>query len=277
MADNPPSGAILDYFVKSAKASPLVLEILDDRGQLVRRYSSDDKPPQPDLRRIQTTPDWVPVHEAPSASAGMHRFVWDLHYELPEELASSSRGSRGSVGPWAPPGRYTARVSHGGKTLTRSIVVTKDPRVRSVTDADLVRQYELARDVQAERVRVSVALRQAGSLRKQIAAAREGRKGKRTSALDALERAIDLAAGPPTRSPSEEYFDPGGLSPTSLRRLSRSLSDLQAAVESADAAPTPDALAGLAERRKLVDQGLARWKALLATDVPKAGIALDAK
>jgi photosystem II stability/assembly factor-like uncharacterized protein len=275
MADNPPSGAILDYFVKSDKASPLVLEILDDRGQPVRRYASDDKSPQPDLQRIQTTPDWMPMPEPPSASAGMHRFVWDLHYDLPQELVNPTRGFRGRAGLWAPPGRYTVSVSHAGKTLTRSIVVARDPRVRSVTDVDLVRQYELARDVQAERVRVSAALRQAGSLRKQIAAAREGRKGKGASALDALEKAIDLAAGPPTLSPSEEFFDPGGLSPTSLRRLSRSLSELQSAVESADAAPTPDALTGFAERRKLVDQGLARWQAVLATDVPKAGIVLE--
>jgi photosystem II stability/assembly factor-like uncharacterized protein len=266
MADNPPSGAILDYFVKSEKASPLVLEILDDRGQPVRRYTSDDKPTQPDLQRIQTTPDWVHVEEPPSAAAGMHRFVWDLHYELPPELVGAAR--RRGAGPWAPPGRYSVRVTHAGKTLTRSLAVARDPRVRSVTDADLVRQYELARDIQAERVRVSVALSQAGSLRKQIAAAREGKKGS-TTGLDALEKAIDVAAGPPMLSPSEEYFDPQGLSPTSLRRLSRSLSQLQSAVESADAAPTPDALTGFAERRKLVEQGLARWKAVLTTDAPK--------
>jgi photosystem II stability/assembly factor-like uncharacterized protein len=272
MADNPPSGAIVDYFVKSDKASPLVLEILDERGQLVRRYASDDERPQPDLQRIQTTPDWASVPEPPSASAGMHRFVWDLGYGLPQELVNPVRGSRGRAGLWAPPGRYTVRVSHAGKTLSRSLIVTRDPRVRSVTDADLVRQFELARDVQTERVRVSAALRQVGSLRKQIAAARDGKKGKRPAALDRLEKAIDLAAGPPMLGPSEEYFDPGGLSPTSLRRLSRSLSQLQTAIESADAAPTPDALAGFAERRKLVDQGLARWNAVLTTDAPKAGI-----
>jgi hypothetical protein len=274
MAENPPSGAIVDYFVRSAATGPLVLEVLDDKGKLVRRYTSDEKPPSADLQRIQTTADWVPAPEPPSAAAGMHRFVWDLHYELPEELVSPSRRGRVGVGPWAPPGRYSVRVSHGGRTVTRSLVVGRDPRVRSVTDADLVRLFELARDVQGERVRVGVALRQAGALRKQIAEARERGQGKAATALDGLEKAIDLVAGPPMLSPADEFFDPGGLSPTSLRRLSRSLSELQAAVESADAAPSPDALTGLAERRKLVEVGLARWQDVLATDAPKAGIVL---
>jgi hypothetical protein len=205
----------------------------------------------------------------------MHRFVWDLHYELPPELAIPSRRNRGAAGPWAPPGRYSVRVSHAGRTVTKSLVITRDPRIRAVTDADLVRQYELARDVQVERVRVGAALRQAGALRKQIAAARERGKGQGAAALDELEKAIDLAAGPPALSPAEEFFDPGGLSPTSLRRLSRSLSELQTAIESADAAPSPDALTGLAERRKLVAEGLARWQVVLATDAPNAGIVLE--
>ena len=187
MAENPPGGAIIDYFLKSATTEPLVLEILDARGDLVRRYASDDEPSPPDVQRIQITPDWVPVPAPPSAGAGAHRFVWDLHYGLPPELVSPTRGFRGSAGPWAPPGRYTARVTQAGKTVTQPLVVTRDPRLRaSITDADLVRQYELARDIQAERVRVSSALRQAGSLRKQIAVAREGGKGHGAAALDAL-------------------------------------------------------------------------------------------
>ena len=57
--------------------------------------------------------------------------------------------------------------------MTQPLVVVRDPRLpSSVTDADLVRQHELSRDIQAERVRVAVGLRQADALRKQIAARR---------------------------------------------------------------------------------------------------------
>jgi photosystem II stability/assembly factor-like uncharacterized protein len=278
MAENPPSGAILDYFVKSGVPAPLALEILDAKGELVRRYASDDEPAQPaDLQRIQITPDWVPVPEPPSTVAGMHRFVWDLHYALPKELAGPTRGFRGGSGPWAPPGRYTVRLTRGGKVVTQPLVVAKDPRLpSSIEDADLVRQYELARDVEAERVRVAVALRQADTLRKQIGAARDKAKGAAVSALDALEQAIDLAAGPPLLGSGEAFLGAVDASHTSLRRLASSLATLQSVVESADAGPTADALAAFNQRGKLVALGLARWHDLLTTDLPKAGKALEA-
>ena len=53
-------------------------------------------------------------------------------------------------------------------------------------------------------------------------------------------------------------------------------SGLQSAVESADAAPTPDAVTGFAERRKMVAQGLARWRDVLASDLPKTNKLLEA-
>jgi len=76
--------------------------------------------------------------------------------------------------------------------------------------------------------------------------------------------------------PGEEYFDTEDVDPTTLRRLSVTLSGLQSAVQSADAAPTPDYMTGLAERRKLLATGLARWQDVLATEVPKANRALQA-
>jgi len=229
----------------------VVLEILDAKGDLVRRYASDaPKPSPPDLQRIQVTPDWLSAPEPPSASAGMHRFAWDLHDALPPELVNPSRSFRGHSGPWAPPGRYTVRLTRGEKAVTQPLLVTKDPRLpSSITDVDLVGQHELARDIQAMRVRVAVGLRQAETLRKQIGTG---------SALDEFARAIDRAAGPPPDS--AESSDPD---PTTLRRLAASLLELQSVVESADAAPTADALAAFTERGKLVDAGLARWQAVL--------------
>jgi len=251
MAENPRTGAVLDYFVKATTPEPVVLEILNANGEIVRRYASDDpRPSPPDLQRIQVTPDWLPVPEPLPASAGMHRFAWDLRDALPPELVNPSRSFRGASGPWAPPGRYTVRLTRSGKTVTQPLVVTKDPRLpSSITDADLVRQHELASEIQALRVRVAVGLRQAETLRKQLGAA---------TGLDELRKAIDRAAGP--SSDSADSSDPD---PTTLRRLAGSLSELQSVVESADAAPTADALAAFNERGKLVDAGLARWQAVL--------------
>jgi hypothetical protein len=268
---------VLDYYLKAAASSPLTLEILDAKGDAVRRFASDEKPRPTDLQRIQITPDWVPVPEPPSAEAGAHRFVWDLHSAPPKELVSPTGSFRGSSGPWAPPGRYTVRLTIGGKTMTQPLLVARDPRLASsLTDTDLVRQFELARDIQAERVRVAAGLRQADALRKQIASLRGKGAGAAAGELDAFVTALDRAAGPPVPAAGEEFFEAEEASPTSLRRVSISLSGLQGAVESADSAPTPDALSGLAERRKLVATSLAAWQDLLARELPALNRALQA-
>ena len=57
LAPNPPFGAYIDY-VALASAGPITLEIFDSSDQLVRRYSSDDKPPAPNLARMTTAPEW---------------------------------------------------------------------------------------------------------------------------------------------------------------------------------------------------------------------------
>jgi len=273
MAENPPAGAVLDYVLKSAASGPVVVEILDAKGEVVRRFASDDGPRMPDLSRIVTTPDWIAGAEPPSAAAGMHRLVWDLHETLPKELVVPG-GMRGAAGPWAPPGRYTVRLTASGKTVTRPLVVTRDPRLpASVTDADLEKQHDVAREILAERLRVANAQKQAADLRTRIAARRKAAPSA-ASALDAFSRAVDAAAGPPVRMPGGEFFDTEEMAPTALRRLAASLAGLQLAVESADAAPTPDAREGLVERRKLVEAGLAAWRNVLASEEPKADRAL---
>ena len=277
MGENPKSGAVLDYVLKTAAPGPLVLEILDAKGEAVRRFASDDKPRPADVSRIVTTPDWALVSEPPSAAAGMHRFVWDLRETLPKVLVSPTGSMRGANGPWAPPGRYTVRLTALGRTLTRPLVVVRDPRLPpSVTDDDLVLQHGLARAIQAERVRVASAQRQVNDLRSQIAVRRKDSPAAASAfdALDAFAKALDRAAGPPVHTAGEEFLYNEEIVPTTLRRLSASLAGLQSAVESADAAPTPDARTGFAERQKMVEEGLERWRDVLGTEFPKVNVAL---
>ena len=270
-AENPPRGAVLDYVLKAAPAGPVVIEILDARGELARRFASDDRVEAPDLQKIQVTEDWVPAPEPPGASAGMHRFVWDLRYTAPKVL-SRGRRSAGS-GVWAPPGRYTVRLTAGGQTLTQPLSVEKDPRVPA-SDADLVRQFELARRIEAERVRVGAALGEAAVLRKQSAAVAGKAPESAAAALADLEKALTRVAGPAVNP--EDFYNLADAAPTSLLRVQVSLGRLQGAVESADAAPTPDAMAGFAERGEAVAQSLAAWQAFLGAELPKANRALAA-
>ena len=96
--ENPPPGAILDYYLASDAAGPVKLEILDTAGRVVRTYSSTDPVPavHPALDPVaynklcQETPNapdcGLPLYwRAPpmviSTRAGMHRVWWDMRYD----------------------------------------------------------------------------------------------------------------------------------------------------------------------------------------------------
>ena len=269
-AENPPRGALLDYLLRAPSTAPVVLEILDGKGAVVRRYASDDVKEPPDLQALRVTEDWVPETEPPSAAAGLHRVVWDLHYA---PAAGLSRSRRAAAGVWAPPGRYAARLTAGGQTLTQALVVRKDARV-AASDEDLVRQFELARRIEAERVRAAAALASATSLRKQAAAVAGKASGQAAAAIAAFGKEVDAVAGPAI-SP-EEFYDVSQAGPTTLLRLVVSLARLQGAIESADAAPTADAVAGFGQRQEALEQGLARWNGLVRTQLPKLNASLGA-
>ncbi len=270
--ENPPSGAILDYYLKAASSTPVTIEILDSKGETVRRFTSDEAPRPPDISRIVITSDWVSTPTPPSASAGLHRLVWDLHYPQAKGIPVSPFG--GAAGLWAPPGRYIARLTAAGQTRTQPLLVLRDPRIKAA-DADLVRQFDLARQIQDERVRVSAARAQADSIRKQLAALKGKASGKATSEIESLTKKLEAIAGPPPASLDEDFFTEPPIDLSTLRRLSTSFQQLARAVESADAAPTPDLLSGFRQRQETLSKTLPRWESLLHADLPRLNDSLS--
>ena len=131
-AENPPTGAIVDYYLRSAPADPVVLEIVNGSGEIVRRYSSADPVQRIDPNTLVVNAVWQRPQESLSAAAGMHRFVWDFRPTPPP--ASGGRGGRGGGGggrgglPPSPPGTYTIRLTVNGKTLSQPLLVRPDPR-----------------------------------------------------------------------------------------------------------------------------------------------------
>ncbi|HEX3558917.1 MAG TPA: hypothetical protein VHU19_06925 [Pyrinomonadaceae bacterium] len=133
LADNPPYGAIIDYYLKSDASGLVTLEILSPAGEVVRRYSSADKLTPVDPNTLDIPASWVPAPKSLPASAGMHRWTWNLR---PPPPADSSRGGGGAAvfgGRGVPPvlpGTYTVRLTVGGKSYTQPLRVQPDPRAR---------------------------------------------------------------------------------------------------------------------------------------------------
>jgi hypothetical protein len=136
LAENPPIGAVIDYYLKATAAGPVTLEILDPAGEVMRRYSSDDKvqPVNPDSLSIPAF--WVPMPKSLPATAGMHRWVWDLRPTPPPPRTGGGGAGGGGGGggggrggaALALPGQYTVKLSVDGRTYTQPLWVKMDPR-----------------------------------------------------------------------------------------------------------------------------------------------------
>jgi hypothetical protein len=130
-AENPPAGAIVDYYLKTAPAGVVTLEILDAAGAVVRRFASDDRPQPRDPNTLNVQTIWAPQVEPLPATAGMHRWVWDLHATPPaggRGRGAGGGGGGGGRGAMMPHGTYTVRLTVDGKTYAQPLLVKADPR-----------------------------------------------------------------------------------------------------------------------------------------------------
>src|SRR5262249_45896781 len=88
---NPPDGAIIDYYLKSRSTPPLRRTIRDERGNLVREFT--DKDPAAPSRPANVPSYWFAPLERLSANRGLNRFVWDLRYAAAPYLPYSYYGN----------------------------------------------------------------------------------------------------------------------------------------------------------------------------------------
>ena len=160
---NPPDGAILHYFLKTA--GPATLEIFDASKTLVRRYTSAEQP-DPIDPTLNVPLYWLRPFQPLSGEAGLHRFVWDLHGAPPAALSHEYPISaiyrdtpREPLGPAVLPGVYTVKLTAGGVTLSQPLTVMMDPRVKTPLTG-LTQQFQLATKVCALIQESSDALKQ---------------------------------------------------------------------------------------------------------------------
>ncbi len=120
--ENPPDGAIIDYYLKD-NSKNVTLEILDAKGNLVRKFSNTDT--------IYKIPDvniplyWIRPQQTLSPNAGSHRFLWDLHYtplNVPPNYpigAVHKNTAPAATSPWVMPGNYMAKLTVDGTVYSK--------------------------------------------------------------------------------------------------------------------------------------------------------------
>jgi len=154
VGENPPDGALLDFWLK-APAKEVRLEFLDAQGEVLRTFDSQDRPEAVDPMSLNVPSFWIRPPQTLPASAGMHRFVWDLRLAAPPAFrheptmaAEPEDTPLEPQGVLVPPGDYRVRLTVDGKVSEQPLVVRMDPRVTTPA-SDLARQYTLGRSLAA--------------------------------------------------------------------------------------------------------------------------------
>lgn len=168
-AQNPPYGALIDYYLKADANGPIVITVADKSGKTIRTIRST------------------------ANKAGVNRAVWDLRYDpptpapgagpggafgggqgrgaggraaqsagqVPTQAAAPAQGGAAAAtgeqagaeefaarfgfggGPSVVPGEYTITLRAAGNQFSKTVRVGLDPRVK-ISDADLAAQLDTA-------------------------------------------------------------------------------------------------------------------------------------
>jgi photosystem II stability/assembly factor-like uncharacterized protein len=272
---NPPDGAIIDYYLAANARGPVTVEILDANGELIRRFASTDKPPAVEkLAAKHPIPMyWVRPTQILSAEAGMHRFVWNLHYDPPKALeyefpisAIVHNTPLNPQGAWVLPGSCTVKLTVDGKSHTQPLTVKMDPRIQTPLD-DLREQQAMEIGAVKGMNESYEALEQVKSVREQLKdlVVKAAGNDKLSKALAALDKKCDALEG--ATQPGFAGVPPSSKQPENLSTLNQHFSAILAVADSADAAPTTQATVAYRDLENSLSTLQKRWSEFRSREI----------
>jgi hypothetical protein len=140
---NPPSGALLSYYLKAASTGDVKVAVLDSAGKIVREMAG-------------------------GKNAGLNRVVWDLRVAGPEGVTEGR-------GPFVLPGKYSVQLSAGGRDVTRTIDIEHDAQM-PVTDAERRARFTFLSSVNALQGKLQSASKAVATVNTSITALSDGFK-----------------------------------------------------------------------------------------------------
>ena len=292
VAPNPPEGAIINYYLKSAASGPVTLEIVGSDGKLARRYSSTDEAFKPNPATITVPLYWFRPLAALSAAPGMHRFTWDMHYQpldgsgrlggpnLPIAAIGHNTVPAPST-PWVNPGQFTVKLTVNSKTYSQPIAVKQDPRVK--TPAPAMQQiYTLSKSLYYSALDAQKAATEAHAVRDQIVKLTTQAAGVLAETLGVFDQKL-AALAPAILPDSGGRGGRGGggrgrgaapvAPPDSLDAASTALASVMNILQGADVRPTTVQLDAIANARATAAKAMTAWSTVKTVDLP----ALNAK
>jgi len=265
VGENPPDGAMIDYFLAKDAAGPVTIEIKDRKDQTVRKYTSTDLPEKYDPKKLRIPEYWIRPLQSVSMKVGLHRFLWDMHYDPvpnvePEyPIAAVYRETApAATSPWVMPGDYTVVLTVDGKRFTQPLSVKMDPRVRA-SIAELQEQFDLSWQLYQLRLKLAPVGKKFEDVAEQLTKLK-ARAAERPDVTQKLEGFSQILTkfGPPHQRPG---------APPSLFVLG-STTRLFDETQGADAVPTAAVKTAAADLQTKVAPVMEAWQQLLKVDLP---------
>lgn len=205
---NPPDGAVIDYYLKDKIEGEVSLYILNTEGKVVRHYSSTDTLYK--IGDVNIPHYWIRPQQILSNEKGVHRFIWDLHYQPlnvpPQYPISAIYGNTAPAptSPWVMPGTYTVKLIVNDKTFSQTVTVVMDPRVKTSTK-DLQQQFDLSFQCYQNRQKCFIALKQINSYQSQIKALMPKADDELKTSLTAISKKLTALTVTPQGSTDENF------------------------------------------------------------------------
>jgi photosystem II stability/assembly factor-like uncharacterized protein len=299
---NPPAGAVIDYWLKTSLKKPekkdaavstssspespakteagkgegekkegekkeeapkITLEVLDASGKVIRKFPKKEEPAGDEENPFERDrgADNLP------ADAGLNRFVWDLRYEGATKVPRAPLWGGGTEGPVALPGTYRVRLTVLGESYTAPLEIKADPRV-NVSQEDLAKQFDLLLKIRDKVTQTDDAIIQIRDLREQISAVNKRLKNDpRENTIADAGKALDKKMTVVEEALIQTKAKSGQDVLNFPVRLNNDLVALSGVVGSADSAPTKQSYEVFDLLTHAVDEQLAKWEAIVATDV----------
>jgi photosystem II stability/assembly factor-like uncharacterized protein len=264
-ANNPPNGAIVDYYLHR-DATKVSLQILDAQGHVIRHFSSADKPD--DKRSLLPIAErWFPKPQILETSAGEHRFVWDLDVGGSGTAVEDDDDESANVppGPRVGPGTFTVRLSVDGVTMEKPLQVTMDPRA-TATAQTLEQQFTLADSIYVQTLSSRKAMAELESVESQLnklqASGENDSAELKQSLHDALAKLGEIKGG------EEDSGEPG------LAPANSGLSIALRMVESGDRTAPAQALVIFSQMSKAAHEKEQAWQHYKTAELTELNAAL---
>jgi photosystem II stability/assembly factor-like uncharacterized protein len=272
---NPPNGALIDFYLKTAPADDIQLAVYDMKGGLVREFTT--KPGENVVEPPPNVPDYWLGHPDPlTKKAGMNRFLWDLRYTPPAAMRhnypiSAMYGATPAEpqGALVVPGTYEVRLTVAGKTYKQPIEVALDPRV-ATPQAELQAQFELEKKT-TDLVTLTYDLYHKAVVLRETVTGDEKKLSADPEAVKALkdfDMKVSRVAGAEARGFGGGGAAAGGRAKPTFTALNGQFGSLATVVDSADSAPTPAMQSAYGEYCRDLTAAAASWNELLTSDLP---------